>query len=586
MTETYTAAEHLEEGDVLPTHNSSEVSESANENDQLTEFGIVEDQAAADIVETERTEIKTPPTRRRDLAFNFYIGKRYYQRKVSPLKFAAKKTPIKLMLAVGQATRFEQTVVVVDDERFEPTDEQYMEFIHTVANKGLPGKAQMTMKKIKAELKALVENGYAQNGGPRYRLTPDAFAFLMHDDQPNKKQANAPMPPKEKESLAAAAIAAAKKAEMIEEPLKPEIIPISPLPTVREKRIFQNEEHGDIDRSGLLESETIKGIFRGIGYRAREKQAFENNDEVIRWVNVLDEQQNQANAKTVKEIGYRVLEVLAELELANGIIHTTDGNFIKEIRIRVDSAVSNDSYKTPFKYLEDQKAIKFSKDNKSVILTEYGVNLISLIKAYPDMHKAEVAKRFDNTTTRHIIEHILEKVGITLSPEDNLDDLPEHSPWYVAEDEDLPLSWKIASALDKPEDNIARRLTDMRAKGYVELEMAEPSELGGYEFIGKGRITKSGMQFDIEAQRASRLADEVIEDAVVEEAEELREACMNYALTLNKKVTYNNLNKQRHAYSLFELKPEEFEKERLRLEKLLTKLRHEYRKRYPLELAT
>jgi len=493
---------------------------------------------------SEKKRLKYKPN---DMRFDFRVANGLYQRKVGHKEFAKKAKPVKMIIAVGHASTFKQN------------DEDYKRYIRLIANKGLPEDQLMSMEKIDAELKKLVDEGYAQNGGLRYRLTHGALELLQFDSR-FYRAGGPPLSPRQKAELNRP-----EHAAMTQEEGKLVLVKTYSLPSIMIDRILENEKDETKDKT-------------------QDELVGEDTKVETIQVKVLDEKQNEKNKKIVKAIGYRALETLAELELAKGVINSSDGNFANEIRERAETAVGNDSYKTALEYLAAKKAIVFSKDNKSVSLTDYGVNLISLVKAYPDMYRMEMPKRFNHTTTRQIIEHVLDEVGITLSHTDLSTDLPETSPWYTAENEDLSMSWKIAGALDKPEDNIARRLYDMRMKGLIEMEVSG-SDLSATEITKRARITKAGMQFDIEAQKASRLADEVTEEAIVEEAEELREACMNYASTLNKKRIYKNLDKQRHSYSLFELNPEEFAEERKRLERLFSRLRKEYRKQNPFEAA-
>jgi hypothetical protein len=79
-----------------------------------------------------------------------------------------------LLLAIGFANTLEQS------------DKQYRQFIDRMANKGLPEGKQHDSKEITDELKELVQSGYAENGGPRYRLTNEALELLVQNSKRNK----------------------------------------------------------------------------------------------------------------------------------------------------------------------------------------------------------------------------------------------------------------------------------------------------------------------------------------------------------------------------------------------------------------
>lgn len=107
----------------------------------------------------------------------------------------------------------------------------------------------------------------------------------------------------------------------------------------------------------------------------------------------LDSEQHEANKEAVRRTSYRALEILAELEMADGKITTKKGNFASEIRRRAGSEIANDSYIRILKPLQVVGIVEVTEDNKSLLLTPKGTELIALLKAYPDLHKSESTQK-------------------------------------------------------------------------------------------------------------------------------------------------------------------------------------------------
>lgn len=117
---------------------------------------------------------RTQESARKSLTFGFRVEGTRFDKKYSGHKFAVKESEIKLMLAIGQASTFSQT------------DEQYVNYLHRMANKGITTEAQIGAEEVSEVLHALVSKGLCLNGSTRYRLTSEGLKLLISDSRKDK----------------------------------------------------------------------------------------------------------------------------------------------------------------------------------------------------------------------------------------------------------------------------------------------------------------------------------------------------------------------------------------------------------------
>lgn len=373
---------------------------------------------------------------------------------------------------------------------------------------------------IEAKLNELVQAGYTQNGGSRYRLTQKALQILTDNSKRRHLAADI-------------------------------------------SRATVNEDAGNFDIDGDYKETAEIGFTAIKPLQYPVKQAGNRKQ--------LDIEQHEINKDIARNVPYRCLEILAELELANRVIRSERRTFGSEIQSRTKTEVGSDSYSRVLKKLEADEFVSMFDNNKSLRLTDNGEHLIALLKAYPAMYREETNKVLASTSLS-IIETVLDELGIKLDPSNGLEDLPESTPWLKSDNGNI--GTYLANVLNVSEDAVVRRLYDLRqTKRFLEAEYEDnPRD----KSIGGIRILKKGLEFALIAQKELRAREQVIEEAAVEEAEELHKACLHLAESLQEMSLVEYLQEQFNSRSLFELTKKEFSVERRKLERLYKRLREDY----------
>lgn len=443
------------------------------------------------------------------MVFGFRVDGVRFDKRYGGRVFASKDPEVKLLLAVGQASTFNQS------------DEHYISYLQRMINKGVAEGNQIAPEGVNELLHELVEEGYCQNGSTRYRLTPKAVELLIKDGRQGQTATSA------------------------------ELVASEPLP------------QSETDNNGDGEASIIRPLALP---RLNHKLS-------SGW---LDEEQHSVNKSTAHSFGYRSLEILAELELADGTITVSNGRLANEIRLRAESDVGSDSYIKAIESLQRKGLASISEDGDHLSLTPSGYELIALLKTYPDELREEAGQRIWASTSLQIIELVMRETGVVLDVDMNAKDLPERTDWLLPRNNANSLFSRLAQALNMSEDAVTRRLYDMRkTKGYVETEILDRDEKER-EIITNIRVLRKGLEYALTAQKELRAREQVLDETEVEEAQELIDGCYHLAESLGESKLVEQLKQRYDMKSLFELTEDEFTQERASLETLFEDLRRDY----------
>jgi hypothetical protein len=103
------------------------------------------------------------------LQFSFRVLGQKFENPYTQKDFSKRDSSIKLMLAIGQASTFDQS------------DEQYTKYLQRLVNKGLLQSEHLSEKEVGKILDSLIIGGFCKNGGSRYKLTSEGFTLLVKD---------------------------------------------------------------------------------------------------------------------------------------------------------------------------------------------------------------------------------------------------------------------------------------------------------------------------------------------------------------------------------------------------------------------
>lgn len=421
-------------------------------------------------------------------------------------KFAEKDSSLKLMYAIGQSSMFEQT------------DEHYRNYLLRMVNKGISEDEQLTLSDLNDLLHGLTDEGYASNGGPRYKLTDKSKTALLIDIGELKL---------EEESKTSKPLIKTSKVPAAYQIIKPKDFP----------RLSVKGENG--------------------------------------W---LDEEQMKLDRVHVKSFGFRNLEILAELEVANGVIEIDTnrrGGISSELRIRIDSDVGADSYIRSIKSLVEKKYIILSDDESRITLTAKGKALIALMKSYPDAFKEQNNRLNKVGTSLNLIELLMNEVGVELDIATDTKYLPESTDWYMSKNNNTQIIPILAEKLNISEDALVRRIFDLQhIKKYVETIINYSSE--GNSHYSNIRIMKNGLEFALKSQRALREKEAVLLETEVEEAQELYDACIYLSENTGATALSDELKSFFEFKSMFEFSQDEFDLLKTQLGQMYESLRNLY----------
>lgn len=401
---------------------------------------------------------------------------------------------------------------------FSQSDEQYRNYLQRLTNKGFKNSSALPESEIDTLLKSVIQSGYAANGSSRYRLTKRGLQKLFHGLNLSEPQLIKPSPKASNEDPQHTSPSA-------------NIIPPLALPLKKEG-------------NGLT----------------------------------LDLETHKANQDTVSRIPYRGLEILAELELADGVISAPNSRrrVLTIIRDRACPGIEIGSYYEALKDLSKKDFVELSSDHKTLTLTDTGNQLVALAKAYPDNLRKE-RQKFQEGSTLFIIDHLIDKLGVKYHRDTPKADLPDATPW-LTESGSKSLIPYLAQELDMEEGAATRRLYAMSRKGLIETRISPAGSSSKYarHSITAIRILKDGLVFNQTFQRKMHKANGLLDEADVEEADELVQGCLNLAEELGETTIIKKLKQQCDERSFFELTEEEFSEEKARLEKLFDSLRQDY----------
>jgi hypothetical protein len=388
---------------------------------------------------------------------------------------------------------------------FEQTDEDYKQYLRRIANKGLSEESCLDDEKLDKIIHDLIDAGYAQNGSSRLRLTPEALEFLINNGSSTS-------------------------------PEDPEQSDFKPEPS------FEADDLSVKTESTLIKPSELPRLPNG-----RD----------------LDSEQHKANKNTVNKMGLRMIEVLAELELADGSITASKNRLGHEIKARTETEVAGGTYKKAYMSLQCMDLISLSEDNKEIRLTSKGREMISLIKAYPDHIRLENGPRIEATTGLHVLELVIRDTGLLLNPNMATSELPDSTDWWLPRGSSRSIIPRISRALNLSEDSATRRIYSLS------------KEKDG-DTITNIKVNRSGLEHALLVQQELRIKENILDEEEVEEAEEFLQGCLQLAQSLGRTDLRDSLKSQYDNKSLFELSAADFVAEKDRLKSLFDSLRQDY----------
>ncbi|HTB49041.1 MAG TPA: hypothetical protein VK712_03080 [Verrucomicrobiae bacterium] len=399
---------------------------------------------------------------------------------------------------------------------FDQPAEQYKEYLQRLVNRGESVESPVTLKQIDALLAQSVKAGYTQNGGLRHRLTVAALTVLIQDA-------------KSAQETAAAATGQSAANDEVEQlsPTSPNLIAPQGLP--------------------------LEPVFTGRAY--------------------LDTTVHEFNQMKARSVGHRAAEILAELELADGVIN--DANVALLIRQRVADGAEASTYGKAIEALSGNGYVdmRVNDEEQELRLTAQGIGLIALMKTYSHYMRQESKRKLSNDTTFHIIELIIFEMRIANEVLEEDDQLPDYSKWLVADEYSGSLVPLLMTDLGKAEDTILRRLYSMREeKKYIEADIDQDKD-GTYRRI---RLTKAGMELARYTYQELRQKEAVLDDEAVEEVQEMVEACSRFAQELGNSDLAESLGRRYDERHLFEMGEDEFLEEQTEVAALYRRLKGAY----------
>ena len=104
---------------------------------------------------------------------------------------------------------------------------------------------------------------------------------------------------------------------------------------------------------------------------------------------VVDTEQQSVEREAVRDVPHVVLDILAELELAEGVVtyKLRSGGMGQEISRRsskTGAGLKGNTYKANMSYLTEQDYVISNPKTRSMVLTEKGIALIAMLKCYPE----------------------------------------------------------------------------------------------------------------------------------------------------------------------------------------------------------
>lgn len=266
--------------------------------------------------------------------------------------------------------------------------------------------------------------------------------------------------------------------------------------------------------------------------------------------------------KEFNKLGSRMLQTLAELELANGEI--ISNNLALAMRQLTEEKVAPDSFNKAFASLVKKGyALMISSTTEecmALCLTPAGKEAIADLKAYPELlDKVAIAPtKLNYGTTYKVLELMAERT------EDR------SGVWAYARHREVPVIPELAVNLGISEDALRRRLYEAReVNEYLEIEYHDGE-------IVNVQLTAQGLACLEYARRGLRQREKLLDEVAVEELDLMTQTCYELAGALGEARLLEELKQQRDQKHLFEFTPEEFKAEQKRIVRLLDRLRKDY----------
>jgi len=255
--------------------------------------------------------------------------------------------------------------------------------------------------------------------------------------------------------------------------------------------------------------------------------------------------------KLYRKYGYRMAELLAEMELRGGELLGKKPH-IELTRGIHGAAPAN--YLKAFNSLVEKGLFSASVQSDGqirTVLTDEGRECIALLKAYPEyINKESRPKQFRGTSFR-LIEHLLEEV-----PYDDI----SGSAWLMANGNETLLVEQLATELGISHDALVRRLYDLHAvKKFIEVQHKRSSYIrSSSNVITNVRVTPLGVAYHRNMVERQKEREELLDEDEVWEAEMMLQRCIRMALDSGKAELAHELKASADSRHFFEMGKKEF----------------------------